>query len=78
MGQLQLDMLVWPALLMQDSGRHAPEAVTRHAPPVAHSIQRVQDGIVAHRLFMISLAGKQQAAAIRQRLYLFQHHQRLM
>ena len=36
-GKLQLDMLVWPALLMQDRAGEPPKAVAGHYAAVAHT-----------------------------------------
>src|SRR3546814_4519770 len=43
MRQLQFDVVMVPALLMQDGRGHTTKAVSRHAAAVAHSVQRVQD-----------------------------------
>lgn len=40
MGQLKFDVLMWSALIMQEGGSYAPEAMTGHALRVAHAIQR--------------------------------------
>jgi len=65
-GELKLDVLVRPALLVEQGGRYAPESMARHASSVAHAVQSAQDGVVAHRLLMVALSGEEQGAVTSQ------------
>ena len=47
-GELFLDDVVAPALLVQDRGGHGSEAVPGHLAAVAHAVQGKEHGVVAH------------------------------
>src|SRR4051812_6580263 len=77
MRKLQLDMLVRPALFMQDGGGYASKAVSRHPPAIAETIQREQKRIVAHRFARVLITGEDILTIKRDCLELFQDSQRL-
>jgi len=56
--KLQLDVIVVLSLFMQDRRSHAPEAVAGHAAFETHPLQCFQDGVVAHGLIRVAVAGK--------------------
>ena len=60
MGKLQFNVRVVEAVLVQYRGRNSPEAVPGHLAFVAHTLQGLQDRVVAHALVVVTLTGEQQ------------------
>src|SRR5271157_50016 len=72
-GKLQLDVFVVEALLMQDRGGEPTEAMAGHAALVSHALQRLEDGVVAHRLPGVTVAGEEPFALAGERSQGVQH-----
>jgi hypothetical protein len=75
--KLQLYDVMRVALFVQDGRSHTPETVPSHAARVTHAFQRGQYGVVAHRLFVVTLAREQQRTAPGHRFQRLQHFHRL-
>src|ERR1700733_1856045 len=60
--ELQFDVLVIVALLVEDGGGNAAKAVTGHPALVAHPLQRLQNCVIAHRLLRVTVSGKEKRA----------------
>jgi hypothetical protein len=58
MGELQLNERMFEPVLMQCSGRNAPEAVACHPALVAHPLKCLQQSVVGHRALVISFPRK--------------------
>src|SRR5258708_7707300 len=58
--ELQLDVFVLKAVLVQYRGRQSSKAVAGHAAFIAQTIQRKQDCIVAHWLLLVVRSGENQ------------------
>lgn len=60
--QLQLDHIVPKAQFMRHGGRDAAKAMPCHPVLETHTLHRLQDDVVRHRLLMVALARKHQIA----------------
>lgn len=54
-GELKFNPLVIPTLFVQESGRNSPKAVTSHDPFITKSLERHEDGVIAHRLTVVAV-----------------------
>ena len=67
------DVCVIIALFMQDRGSDASKSMASHPAFIAHALERLQNGVVAHRLLCVAISREKQLAATGERVQRLQH-----